>query len=159
MTAANPTAADSAPTLTLTRTFNAEPEAVFDAWIDPQQASKWMGPRSMVSAAEVELSEPHVGGRYRVVMHRNDGVKLTVGGVYREISRPNRLVFTWTWEHEGHETLVTVTCRRVGRGTEMTLLHENFANDGSRDGHNKGWTQSLDQMGNLLAQTATTNRA
>ena len=127
---------------------------MFDAWIDPKQASKWMGPRSMVSDAEVVLSEPHVGGQYRIIMHRNDGEKLTVGGVYREIARPDRLVFTWTWEHEGHETLVTVTCRHVGRGTEMTLLHENFANADRREGHNQGWTASLDQLAAFLSKAA-----
>ena len=53
--------------------------------------------------AEVDLK---VGGRYRLGMKApGDNPLLIVGGVYREIVHPERLVFTWQWEstnpHEG----------------------------------------------------------
>ena len=50
----------------------------------------------------------------------------------------------------GRETLVTVTFRDVGGKTEMTLLHERFANTEARDSHSHGWTGSFDKLAELL---------
>ena len=148
----------------ISRTFDAPREKVFDAWLDAAQIPKWMGPRGVT--ADADRLEPKVGGGYRIVMHTPDGTP-TVGGVYKEIARPEKLIFTWAWEqarniapgghHEkgvsapGHETLVTVTFRDVGGGkTEMTLLHERFANAKARDSHSHGWTGSFDKLAELL---------
>ena len=49
-----------------------------------------------------------------------------------------------------HETLMTITIRPVGSGSELTLLYENFPNAERRDGHNAGWTMSLDQLAAML---------
>jgi uncharacterized protein YndB with AHSA1/START domain len=142
--------------LSITRLFDAAPERVFDAWLSGDQIARWLGPRSMVSGAETLLLEPRVGGRFRIRMEMpataTRAANPTVTGIYREIVRPSRLVFTWTWEDEGHETLVTVTFKPVGKQTELTLLHENFASVERRDGHNRGWTESLEQLARMLAE-------
>ena len=141
--------------LVMTRVFDAPREKVFDAWVDGKQLSKWMGPQGVTANAEV--AEGKVGGRYRIVMHIPTGDKPAVGGVYREIKRPERLVFTWTWETQhpggmsGHETLVTLTFRDVGGKTEMTMRHEGFESAESRDNHNQGWTGSFDKLAEALA--------
>ena len=150
MPAATPGAGKSDVSLRLVRSFEASPQRVFDAWLDPRQVAAWLGPRAMVASAEVAVLEPRVGGSYRILMHKTDGSTLVVAGVYREIVRPSRLVFTWTWEHEMNETLMTVTIRAAGGGSELTLLHENFPNAERRDGHNAGWTMSLDQLAAML---------
>src|SRR5688572_22323983 len=89
-------AGDASTTLVMKRSFDAPREKVFDAWMDPKQLGKWMGPSGV--RAEAPLLEPKVGGRYRIVMHLDSGATPAVGGVYREIARPDRLVFTWAWE-------------------------------------------------------------
>src|SRR6266404_2057372 len=113
---ANPAtqAASADLALLITRTFNASRERVFDAWLDPNQIGKWIGPRQ-VNAEAKELTAK-VGGRYRIHMRGIDGSDgPVVGGEYREIVRPQRLVFTWMWDSghpmgsSGHETLVTLT--------------------------------------------------
>jgi uncharacterized protein YndB with AHSA1/START domain len=143
-------------TLLLKRTFAATREEVFDAWLDAAQLGAWIGPPGV--RAEASVPEPKVGGRYRVVMHMDSGQSPAVGGVYREISRPERLVFTWAWEgaHPGgianHETLVTLTFRDVGAGkTEMTMRQEGFENEAARDSHMHGWTGSFDKLEQHLA--------
>jgi len=143
------TAEITAPALLITRIFDASPERVFDAWLSESMGA-WIGPREI--RGEVTLMEPKIGGRYTIVMHRADGSTLTVRGVYREIARPNKLVFTWGWEHEQKETLVTLSFRAVGGKTEMTMRHEGFPNDERRDGHNQGWNGSFDKLAAALAR-------
>ena len=148
--------ADPDRTLVLTRMFDAPRERVFEAWLDPKQISEWIGPRT-IKAEALELS-PKLGGRYRIFMRGNDGKGPTVGGVFREIVRPERLVMTWKWETDhpmgeaGEDTLITLTFRAVGARTEMTLRHEFFAKKESRDSHNEGWGASFDKMAEMLAR-------
>lgn len=133
--------------LQITRVFDASPERVFDAWLSEDWAS-WIGPHDI--RGELELLEPRVGGRYRILMHKPDGNILTVGGVYRQIDRPRTLVFTWLWEHGGAETVVTLDFRPEGRGTSLTLRHEGFCTVDRRDGHLRGWTSCLEKLSNHL---------
>jgi uncharacterized protein YndB with AHSA1/START domain len=141
--------------LAITRVFDAPREAVFAAWTDPAQMSEWMGPGEI--RGEVETLDPRVGGAYRIVMRGTPAGNLAVRGTYREIDPPARLVFTWAWEEDavthraGHETLVTVTLRAVGSRTELTLLHERFDTETSRDSHNGGWTGVFDKLTKHLA--------
>jgi len=149
MAATDPSVSKTDTTLTITRTFDVPPERVFDAWLDAGRVATWMGPRGV--RAEVVTLEPRVGGRYRILMHTPDGSNPTVSGIYREIVRPARLVFTWAWAHEsGHETVVSLTFRQAGKGTEMTLVHENFPNAQRRDSHSQGWSGSFDKLAEVL---------
>ncbi len=143
--------------LTLTQQVAASPQQVFDALLDPKIVCQWMGPRSMVQTCEVMALEPHVGGSYRLKMERRPDSPmgpgtLFVAGVYREIDRPNRLAYSWMWEDQKHESQVTYELKPHAGGTEITLIHEGFANVESRDGHNRGWTQSLQQLATLVGK-------
>ena len=133
--------------LQMTRVFEAPPERVFDAWLSEDMA-EWIGPHTI--RGEIKLLEPKVGGRYRIVMHMPDGKTLTVGGVYRQIDRPNKLVFTWVWEHEGVETVITLDFKPEDNGTKLTIRHEGFSTAVRRDGHVRGWTSCLDKLSNHL---------
>jgi glutathione S-transferase len=95
--------------------------------------------------------EPKVGGKYKVVMHR-DGGDLTVAGTYKEIDRPSRLVMSWKWEHEETDTLITLSFRPKGKGTEIHLRHEGFANAERRDGHDMGWKGTFDKLERFLTR-------
>jgi uncharacterized protein YndB with AHSA1/START domain len=70
---------------------------VFHAWTDPEQLKKWFAVADGFTTpiADVDL---RIGGRYRLGMQPpgNEPV-LIVGGVYREIISPEKLVFTWRW--------------------------------------------------------------
>jgi len=133
--------------LELTRHFDAAPEAVFDAWLD-KSWGEWAGPPGV--HGEVVQLEPKVGGRYRIIMHAEGRGDLTVAGVYREITRPSKLVMTWKWDHEEQETLVTLSFAPSGKGTDLTLRHENFALAERRDSHQMGWTSTLDKLAAYL---------
>jgi uncharacterized protein YndB with AHSA1/START domain len=144
---------DAGRTLVMTRRFAAPREAVFAAWTDPTVIARWIGPRSI--KAEVKSMTAKPGGAYRIAMHGTDGSIRNVGGVYREVAPPERLVFTWAWEDgagkQGYETLVTLTFRASGAATEMTLLHERFEDKMTRDHHGVGWAGSFDKLEEVLA--------
>src|SRR3954464_7200682 len=100
-------------------------ERVFDAWTDPELLRRWWaaGETWDTPLAEVDLRP---GGRYRLSMHDPDSGNVhTVGGEYTEVTRPDRLVYTWAWEGESDsgESLVTVEFVAAGGGTEVVLTH------------------------------------
>lgn len=154
------TAADKA--LTITRIIDAPPERVFDAWIDPAQLARWLGPPSIT--AEIERLDLRPGGAYRIRMRRLDGSTNIITGTYREIAPPERLVFTWIWEgaaaalNAGQPSLVTVSLAVRGGKTEMTLRHERLVSPEARDSHRHGWAGSFDRLSALLAGGHTEQR-
>ena len=136
--------------LELTHTFDAPRERVFDAWLDPKELASWVGPRGV--SAEVPLLEAKAGGRYRIQMLTPDKSNPAVGGIFREIKRPERLVLTWMWESEKVETLITLTFKTVGKQTEIKLRQEGFSAKERRDSHHNGWSGSFDKLAERLAK-------
>jgi uncharacterized protein YndB with AHSA1/START domain len=141
-------------TLQLRRVFKAPREKVFAAWIDPKQMKQWIIPQEGFSVQNVE-ADLRIGGKYRIEMLSPKGNFHTAVGVYREISAPRKLVFTWSWlEYPMHgETQVTIEFRDRGGATEMVFTHEFFPNKASRDDHNRGWNGCFDQLANFLEKT------
>lgn len=139
-------------TLTISRTIKASPDRVFDAWTQPEHMKRWAAPEGVsVELAEVDLT---VGGRYHIRMLSGEGVEYNAVGVYREVTRPSRLVYTWSWEEKEHdvgETLVTVDFKAQGESTEVVVVHEGFPAAEARDGHEQGWTACLDNIEKMFA--------
>jgi uncharacterized protein YndB with AHSA1/START domain len=138
------------PSLTLKRQLKAPPAKVFAAWTDPEKMKRWMGPGE-IKTMRAE-SDPRVGGRYRFVMQAPNGEEYDVGGVYREVVTNEKLVFTWAWKSAPErESLVTLLLKPDGDGTLLTLTHEQFADEESRDGHEQGWNSALDKLEKFIA--------
>jgi uncharacterized protein YndB with AHSA1/START domain len=122
---------------------------VFRAWTDPAQLKKWFAVTEGFTTpiADVDLQ---IGGRYRLGMQPpGDDQILIVGGVYREIIPPEKLVFTWRWESSDEdepETLVTVNFIAHGDVTEVVLYHERFTSEALRDKHGEGWAGCMDHL-------------
>jgi uncharacterized protein YndB with AHSA1/START domain len=137
------------PSLTIKRRLKAPPAKVYAAWTDPQVIARWFGPTGVESVtAETDL---RVGGRYHITM-KVPGDQHDVFGVYREIVPNQKLVFSWAWRTTPErESLVTVTFKPDGEGTIMTLLHEQFFDDETRDRHNTGWGGAMDKLEKLFA--------
>jgi uncharacterized protein YndB with AHSA1/START domain len=69
-------------------------------------------------------------------------------GVYREVTPPERLVFTMNHEHtpELPETVVTITFAERGGKTELTLHQVTFPSREFRDSHVQGWSGALRRL-------------
>lgn len=135
--------------LQIRREINAPRERVFRAWTDPEELKMWHAPKEDFTIPIVEL-DVRVGGKYRIGMKPKDKEKPhIVGGVYKEINPPAKLVYTWIWEEEEMsvgETLVTIEFIDKGKSTEIIFTHELFPNSTRRDNHNQGWNGILDRL-------------
>src|SRR3954468_18929897 len=139
------------PKLTLVRTFDAPPEAVWRAWAEPEALKHWFGPDA--GAVSLAQTDVRVGGRFHVVFKTLDGEQHDVSGTYREVQVNRKLVFTWAWISTPERvSQVSLSFVPAGEGTEFTLLHEQFFDMAARDGHERGWTGSMDKLGRFLAK-------
>ena len=137
------------PSLTLKRRLNAAPEKVYAAWTNPRHLVKWFGPDSgPVTHAETDV---RVGGGYRIEFSTEDGEQHSVSGVYREVEPNRKLAFTWAWiTMPERASFITILIKPEGEGSILTLIHEQFADEAARDGHEKGWTGCLNKLAALL---------
>jgi len=153
--------------LRMTRTFDATPERVFAAWTNPDHFGQWFGPVGM-KTVQCDI-DAKVGGAWRL-MGEGDNVpgkcepgrvRPTVSGKYLEVEPPKRLVFTWAWHEQddfasprGQESIVTIQFNAVGERTEMLFTQAVFKDEQARAAHNRGWTESLDKLGDFLRRAA-----
>jgi len=104
----------SAPTETeivMTRDFAAPRRLVFDALTKPELLRRWFGARGWnLVACEVDL---RVGGAWRFISRGPGGAEMAHGGVYREVTAPERLVYTESYDDQWFpgESLVTASPR------------------------------------------------
>lgn len=141
--------------LTINRVFDAPRELVFEAWTNPDHLANWWGPTGFTGeSCTVKLTE---GGRWRFCMRNSEtGVEHWAHGVYHEIKRPERLVFSFAWEEphgsSGHDTLVTITFDDRDGKTEMTFHQAIFSTVEDRVGHEGGWRETFDDLTTYLKE-------
>jgi uncharacterized protein YndB with AHSA1/START domain len=141
----------ASPSLTIKRHLKAPPEKVYAAWTNPQNIVRWFGPPGVSAGSERATIDARTGGSYRLSFDKDDE-HYEVGGVYREVVPYERLVFTWAWHSTPErESLVTVSLKREGEGTLLTLQHEQFVDQTARDNHERGWTDLFGNLEKLLA--------
>src|SRR5262245_3424249 len=76
--------------IVISRTFDAPPDLVFQAWTDPKRIGRWWGPRGFtITTFEMDVRP---GGVWRYLMHGPDGTDYPNKVVYLEIVRPERIV-------------------------------------------------------------------
>lgn len=138
--------------LTITRIFDAPREMVWEAWTKAEHALHWWGPRHHPAIDIAWDARP--GGRWRNCLRSEEtGEPLWHGGVFREVIRPERLVFTFAWEEPGErgmETLITVSFAERNGKTEMTMHQSPFQSITERDGHDEGWNSTFDRLAEYL---------
>ena len=133
-------AAVASAAVVVRRTIGASAEMLFDAFLDPEALAEWMRPGEIRST--VAQVEPRVGGAYVITMQAQSGAILHTG-VYRQIERPKRLVFTWRSPGtEQRDTLVTIDFVPAGKSTEVVVTHEQLP-ESARPSHANGWTSGL----------------
>jgi uncharacterized protein YndB with AHSA1/START domain len=89
---ANKTAKDyTGAEFVITREFDAPREMVFKAWTDPKQLQQWWGPTGFTNPVCEWDVRP--GGKIYDVMRAPNGAEYPMGGEFREIVPPEKLVF------------------------------------------------------------------
>lgn len=112
----------------VSRRFEAPAERVFDAWLDPAHAGKWLFATPTGEMVHVAI-DARVGGSFLFV-DRRDGVDVEHVGEYIVIDRPRRLVFDFLVpKYSQITTRVTIEIVPLGESCELTLLHEGVLAD------------------------------
>ena len=146
--------------IVLSRTFAAPRELVFRAWTEPAHLAQWWGPRGFSNP--VCECDARPGGKIHVVMRAPNGTDYPMGGEYREIVAPEKLVFT-TGALDGagkmmFEFLHTLTFTVQEGKTLLTLrsrlIRTSPGSDQYTNGFRAGLTQSWDRLADLVEDTA-----
>lgn len=139
-------------TLKLTRLFKAPRERVFAAFTTTESMNQWFGCGGKKTTCTTDF---RVGGTLRVDSRDPAGGEpVIITGVYREITPPAKVSFTWKYEGDEDwadcESVVTVEFKAIGDQTELTLTHTGFPSAESRGNHNVGWARCMDKMDAVL---------
>lgn len=142
-----------------TRILDAPREHVFKAWTEPERLAKWWGPDGFDNpVCELDVRP---GGAIRVVMRGPDGSEFPMGGEFREIVPPERLVFLAVpKDRQGRrliECLTTVTFEKADTRTRLTV-RERAAGlapeaPGMLEGMEAGLAGSLEKLCTLVEGT------
>lgn len=139
---------------TITRTFDAPRELLWQAWTDPDEAPIWWHPRGVSTPRESVDFDFRVGGRYRYTMVNDaTGEQYPTGGQYLEIDEPRRLSFTWATPDAAAEDspVVTVTLAELGDKTEMTFHLRGIPGAPGDGGVYDGWSSAFELLLERLA--------
>jgi len=144
--------------MVMTRALDAPRRLVFGAFTKPELVKQWLlGPPGWsMPICEIDL---RVGGVYRYVWRRDsDGSEMGMGGVYREIVSPERLVATEKFDQAWYPGESVSTTVFVGQGgkttiTQTVLYQSREARDAIlKSGMEKGVAASYDRLAELLAK-------
>jgi uncharacterized protein YndB with AHSA1/START domain len=141
----------------MTRVFDAPRRLVWDAYTKPDLIRQWLlGPPGWsMPVCDIDL---RVGGKYRYVWRNDsDGTEMGMGGVYREIRAPERLVTTERFDqawYQGDGVGTLVLLEQGGRTTlTLTMLYESREAREAvlKTGMEQGVAASYDRLAELVA--------
>ncbi|MER7502177.1 SRPBCC domain-containing protein [Nonomuraea pusilla] len=139
----------------ITRVYDAPREAVYAAWTEPERFSRWFGPRMLSTPVGRIVLDARPGGAWQATLVGEDGFEATLGGVYREVRAPERLVLTTGDPDEpgdGPASVVTVELTEADGKTEMRFHQFGVNTDEAHAEQAKaGWVEFFDRLGEHLA--------
>ncbi|MGP4103848.1 SRPBCC family protein [Nonomuraea sp. KM90] len=136
----------------ITRLFDAPRELVWATWTEPERFSRWFGPRMPATPVDRITLDTRPGGIWHVALVGDEGFEVTLGGTYREVEGPGRLVFTTGDPDdpgEGPASVVTIDFAAVDGGdrTEMRFHQYGVNTDQEHAEQAKaGWIEFFDRL-------------
>ena len=139
--------------LTVKHRFAASAERVYDAWLDPEKARKFLYTTGTSEVVRCDI-DARVGGKYAIV-DRRDGEDVLHEGTYLELQRPRRIVFTARVpKYSPDEDRITLDIEPLENGCELTLTTETA--DSWADDTRRGWGMILDVLDAQLPGSTST---
>jgi uncharacterized protein YndB with AHSA1/START domain len=133
--------------LRLERTYAAAPEAVFDAFTDPEaQQELYAAAPDWIVQAECDL---RVGGRWTIAFGPPGSRPARETNVFQVVDRPRRLVYASTMampDGSSIDTGMEVTFEEEDGGTRLTIVQSGFPTPERRDEFAGGWSSILDRL-------------
>ena len=146
--------------IAMIREFDAPRELVFEAYTTPALLKRWLGVQEKWTMAVCEV-DLRPGGRYRYLWRGPDGTEMGMGGTFKEVTAPERIVatekFDESWYPGEAETTLTLV-ETNGRTTlTLTVRYESLAARDSvlQTGAVEGVALSLDNLAGILSELTT----
>ncbi len=136
--------------IAVSRTIAAAPEKVFDAWVDPVLAAKWLfaTPNGTMIKSEID---PVAGGEFCLTERREDE-DIEHYGEFIEIERPARIVFDFSVnQSETSRVAVDIVPVDGGASCELRLthtMHPRWASFAERS--KNGWEMMLEGLAGVV---------
>jgi len=120
----------------LERTIPASPKEVFDAWLNPKV------PGTPWNEKDKLIFNPKVDGFFYWLISGTSHY-----GRFTKIKQPSQIQHTWMSRYtQGEESTVTVTFKKKGEDTLMTLVHSDLPDNEGGKSHEGGWSYFLDKL-------------
>jgi uncharacterized protein YndB with AHSA1/START domain len=143
--------------IVMSREFNAPKRLVYEAFTKPELLKQWLGVHNgwKLTLCEIDLRP---GGKYRYGWEGRQNMKMSMGGVYREVVTNERIVATEEFDdpwYPGGAVGTTTFVEQGGKTTmTMTML---YASKEAREAVLKtpmeeGMAMGLDTLANVLAK-------
>jgi uncharacterized protein YndB with AHSA1/START domain len=142
--------------LEISHVYDASPEAVFQAWTDPEQVARWWAPEGISIKPDSIVIEPRVGGRFELTMVDPSGTSYDMRATYVELVEHELIVMRSEPIPAAGiaETQTRVTFAAEGDGCRMTISDGPYT-DEVRGNAEAGWRSLVANLERLLAEAAT----
>jgi uncharacterized protein YndB with AHSA1/START domain len=130
---------------------------VFDAWIDPEQACRFLfvTPGGEMVRCEIDA---RVGGSFHIVEKR-EGVPMEHIGVFLELTRPRRLSFLYRVPYyTPQSSRVSIAVLAMEGGCELVLTHDGVA-EATVARTEEGWRAILEGLDEVLSRPSNPETA
>jgi uncharacterized protein YndB with AHSA1/START domain len=147
--------------LVVTRTIDAPPASVFEAWTDADLFRQWWVPKSLgLKLLSCEI-DARVGGGYRLTFDSGSAEPMAFFGRYLEVTPPTRLV--WTNEEGEGGTVVTTATFEEDHGRTRLVVRDRYPSKEALDeavaSGATGWNpETFDQLDELLVSLGVSTR-
>jgi uncharacterized protein YndB with AHSA1/START domain len=140
---------------TITRIVDAPRELVFEAWTEPAHFTHWFGPHGYTTPLSTISVDVRPGGTWHASMVAADGTGAPIHGIYREVAKPERLVFT-TGDPDNTSgevaSVATVTLTDLDGATQMVFHQAGYNTDqANADAAKAGWIEFFERLDEYLA--------
>ena len=139
---------DTTTQVRVTRHFAVPAERVYDAWLDPATAGKWLFATDTGEMVKVEI-DARVGGKF-CFTDRRDGEDIDHVGDYIALDRPTRLVFEFIVpKYTQVYSTVTLDITADADGCDLILTHDGVWFDYA-ERTKAGWTSVLGKLADVV---------
>lgn len=145
----------NAGTVEMSKNFPVSVERLFEAWNEPEQLKQWWHPlNNHLENVKNDLKE---GG---TIEYEFENHKLHISGNYKQVSKNEKLVYSWNWELEDEhlkngEYILSIDFIPEQNGSRLQIRQEGFSDETATKPHKEGWDQGLASLEEFLSQQAS----
>lgn len=140
------------PDIRLERTFNVNPERLFEVITSHAMLVQWWGHDGM-TLPEEQLDFSRLGPWYSVMIS-DEGNRFKMSGQVTRVDPPSTIGFTWGWhdpdDQRGDESHVTFTVVEVAAGSKLIIDHRELPSEEVAARHATGWAGPMARLERFL---------